>query len=144
MNIPLDYSLIGFLVGFLLYVAYNALRRKQPNVSKLLALTGTERVTTRFPSIPANYLQRRPCLISEIIREYIRHFVSNNDLNNAADLLAQLVKIFAPGRVNEVISIQQRIAAIEEATLLNTLDPEIASRERNRLGFAILDLVDQI
>jgi hypothetical protein len=52
------------------------------------------------------------------------------------------VGIFSPDKINEVVIIQRGISANEEAYRLNICDMEQISRERNRLGLAILDLSD--
>lgn len=93
---------------------------------------------------PFSSLTRKSHLIPEIIREHIRHLVDCNNLNGASELLLELMEVYAPKKVNEVIIIRRGIADIEEATRVNTQDFGVISRERNRLGLVILDLADAV
>ena len=89
-------------------------------------------------------LSRKSHLIPEIIRDHIRHLVDGNDLDGASKLLLELMELYAPKKANEVIIIRRGIADIEEAARVNTQDFGVISRERNRLGLAILDLADVV
>lgn len=93
---------------------------------------------------PFSSLSRKSYRIPEIIRDHIRHLVDDNDLNGASELLLELMEVYAPKKVNEVIIIRRGIADIEEAARVNIHDFGTVSRERNRLGLAILDLADVV
>ncbi len=91
-----------------------------------------------------SHLLRKARLIPEIIRDQIRLYVTENDLALASALLAELSEIYAPKRFNEVTILQRGVADIENNARMNILEFELISRERNRLGLAILNLVDAI
>lgn len=103
-----------------------------------------QNISLRERAHPFSNLSRKSHLIPEIVRDYIRHLVDGNDLNGASELLLELMEVYAPKKVNEVIIVRRGIADIEEATRVNIHDFGIISRERNRLGLAILDLVDAV
>lgn len=93
---------------------------------------------------PFSSLSRKSHLIPEIIRDHIRHLVDGNDLDGASALLLELMEVYAPKKVNEVIIVRRGITDIEEVARVNTQDFGVISRERNRLGLAILNLADMV
>lgn len=103
-----------------------------------------QNISPRGRAHPFSSLSRKSLLIPEIIRDHIRHLVDCNDLDGASKLLLELMELYAPKKVNEMIIIRRGIADIEEATRVNTQDFGVISRERNRLGLAILELADVV
>lgn len=103
-----------------------------------------QNISPRGRAHPFSRLTRKSHLIPEIIREHIRHLVDCNDLDGASELLFELMEVYASKKVNEVIIIRRGIADIEEMARVNIQDFGTISRERNRLGLAILDLADGI
>lgn len=103
-----------------------------------------QNISPRGRAHPFSSLSRKSSLIPEIIRDHIRHLVDGNDLNGASELLLELMDVYAPKKVNEVIIIRRGIADIEATARANTQDFGVISRERNRLGLAILDLSDMV
>lgn len=101
-------------------------------------------ISPRFLTSSPFHSSRDTDLIPKIIREYIRQLVDKNDLTEASELLLELMVVYAQKRINEVILLRRGITDIEQAARINILDFGIISRERNRLGLAILELADSV
>ncbi len=96
---------------------------------------------------PFSSLSRKSYRIPEIIRDHIRHLVDDNDLNGASELLLELMEVYAPKKVNEVIIIRRGIADRHEQFArrhVERVGRPAAATAVARLGLAILDLADVV
>lgn len=132
--------LFVFVDILLLYTAYGAYRQYRRNgLPKFWASIISQDTRT-----PNQYDVRKPELILKIMDVQIRAWVGKDDLLRASMLLLELIEFCYQQRRNEALLLKANIYDIEKKEHTGTLPYEQIRRERNRLGLAILDLLDRI